>query len=35
VVDAASGTFGIRLRLPNPDLSIHAGLKCKVSFIGE
>ena len=35
VVDAASGTFGIRLQLPNPNLSIHAGLKCKVHFLGN
>ncbi len=32
VVDAASGTFGVRLELPNPDLSLPAGLKCTVRF---
>ena len=32
VVDAASGTFGVRLELPNPDYRLPAGLKCKVSF---
>jgi RND family efflux transporter MFP subunit len=32
VVDAASGTFGIRLELPNPDLALPAGLKCKIRF---
>jgi RND family efflux transporter MFP subunit len=32
VVDAASGTFGIRLELPNPDYRLPAGLKCKVRF---
>lgn len=32
VADAASGTFGVRLRLPNPDYSIPAGLRCKVAF---
>jgi RND family efflux transporter MFP subunit len=32
VVDAASGTFGIRIELPNPNLSLPAGLKCKVRF---
>jgi RND family efflux transporter MFP subunit len=32
VVDAASGTFGIRLELPNPDLTLPAGLKCRVRF---
>lgn len=33
VIDVASGTFGVRLKLPNPDLSIAAGLRCEVSFI--
>jgi RND family efflux transporter MFP subunit len=32
VVDAASGTFGVRLELPNPNLAIPAGVKCKVDF---
>ncbi len=32
VVDAASGTFGVRLELPNPDTSLPAGLKCRVRF---
>jgi RND family efflux transporter MFP subunit len=32
VVDAASGTFGVRLELPNPDYRLPAGLKCKVRF---
>jgi RND family efflux transporter MFP subunit len=32
VVDAASGTFGVRLELPNPDHRIPAGLKCRVRF---
>ena len=32
VVDAASGTFGVRLELPNPDLKLPAGLKCAVRF---
>ncbi len=32
VVDAASGTFGVRLELPNPDYAIPAGLKCRVEF---
>ncbi len=35
VVDAASGTFGVRLELPNPDYSLPAGLKCKVIFLDE
>jgi len=32
VVDAASGTFGVRLELPNSEHAIPAGLKCKVRF---
>jgi RND family efflux transporter MFP subunit len=32
VVDAASGTFGVRLELPNPGHAIPAGLKCRVRF---
>jgi RND family efflux transporter MFP subunit len=31
-IDAASGTFGVRLELPNPDQRIPAGAKCKVRF---
>jgi len=31
-VDAASGTFGIRLRLPNPGGRIPAGVKCRARF---
>ncbi len=34
VMDAASGTFGVRLSLPNPDLALPAGLKCKIRFSG-
>jgi RND family efflux transporter MFP subunit len=32
VIDAASGTFGVRLELPNPDHHLPAGLKCSVVF---
>jgi RND family efflux transporter MFP subunit len=32
VVDAASGTFGVRLELPNREYRLPAGLKCKVRF---
>jgi len=32
VVDAASGTFGVRLRLPNPGNRVPAGVKCKARF---
>jgi RND family efflux transporter MFP subunit len=35
VMDAASGTFGVRLALPNPDLALPAGLKCKIRFDGK
>jgi multidrug efflux pump subunit AcrA (membrane-fusion protein) len=32
VLDGASGTFGVRLELPNPGYRLPAGLKCKVIF---
>lgn len=32
VVDAASGTFGVRVELANPRYKIPAGIKCKVRF---
>lgn len=32
VIDAASGTFGIRLELPNPQGQIPGGLRCQVEF---
>jgi membrane fusion protein (multidrug efflux system) len=32
VIDAASGTFGVRLKLKNPGNKIPAGLRCKVAF---
>lgn len=32
VVDAASGTFGVRMELPNPEMKLPAGLKCTVRF---
>lgn len=35
VIDAASGTFGIRLELDNKDNVVPGGLKCKVNFIAE
>jgi RND family efflux transporter MFP subunit len=34
VMDAASGTFGVRLELPNPGLRLPAGVKCKLSLPG-
>ena len=33
VADAASGTYGVRLSLPNPDYKIPAGLRCQVGFL--
>jgi len=32
LIDAASGTFGVRLQLPNPGYKIPAGIKCTVEF---
>lgn len=32
VLDAASGTFGVRLELPNPRHTLAAGVRCKASF---
>jgi RND family efflux transporter MFP subunit len=32
VFDAASGTFGVRLELPNPDSLVPAGLRCRITF---
>ena len=32
IIDASSGTFGVRLVLPNPDGALPAGLRCKVRF---
>jgi RND family efflux transporter MFP subunit len=34
VFDAASGTIGVRLELPNPDYALPAGLKCRARFSG-
>jgi len=33
VIDAASGTFGVRLELPNLSFRLPAGLKCRVRFL--
>ena len=35
VVDAASGTYGVRLELPNPSYALAAGLRCRVRFLGD
>ncbi len=34
VIDAASGTFGVRLKIPNADHKVPSGLRCKVRFLG-
>jgi len=34
VIDASSGTFGVRALLPNPDLRLPAGLACTAEIIG-
>jgi multidrug efflux pump subunit AcrA (membrane-fusion protein) len=34
VIDARSGTFGVRVKLPNPDLAIPSGVSCKANFDG-
>jgi membrane fusion protein, multidrug efflux system len=34
VIDARSGTFGVRVRLPNPGLAIPSGLSCHANFDG-
>jgi RND family efflux transporter MFP subunit len=33
VMDAASGTFGVRLLLPNPDRALPGGVRCGVRFL--
>ena len=35
LIDAASGTFGVRLSLPNPDHSIPSGLRCQAQFLPD
>jgi len=35
VADAASGTYGVRLVLDNPDLSIPSGVRCTVNFLSS
>lgn len=32
VLDAASGTFGVRLELPNPERKIPGGIRCRATF---
>ena len=32
VFDAASGTFGVRLELPNPRAAVPGGIRCQVDF---
>ena len=35
VADAASGTYGIRVELENPELTIPSGVRCKADFLGS
>lgn len=35
IIDPASGTFGVRLELPNPDYRLPSGLKCTVRFLDD
>ena len=35
LIDAASGTFGVRLALPNPNYSTPSGLRCQAQFLPE
>lgn len=35
LADAASGTYGVQLELPNPDLLIPAGVRCQIDFIAN
>ncbi len=35
IIDTASGTFGVRLELPNADYAIPSGMRCRVSFVGS
>lgn len=35
VIDARSGTFGVRLELPNPANELPGGLKCQIRFPSE
>ncbi|MEW8301018.1 MAG: efflux RND transporter periplasmic adaptor subunit [Candidatus Thiodiazotropha sp.] len=35
ILDAASGTFRIRLEIPNDDYSLTSGLRCQVSFLDK
>jgi RND family efflux transporter MFP subunit len=34
VIDARSGTFGVRVTLPNPGMAIPSGVSCKADFDG-
>lgn len=35
VIDAASGTFGVRVELPNPSHKLPAGLQCTIRFLSK
>lgn len=34
LLDTSSGTFGVRLVLPNPDLAVPGGQRCRIAFGG-
>jgi len=33
LADAASGTYGVQLELPNPELDVPAGVRCQLDFV--
>ena len=35
VADAASGTYGVRIELPNPELKIPSGVRCQADLYGS
>jgi len=35
VADAASATYGVLLELPNPELTIPSGVRCKLDFLAD
>jgi membrane fusion protein (multidrug efflux system) len=35
IIDAASGTFGVRVLLDNPDSRLPSGLKCRVHYLTD
>ncbi len=35
IIDAASNTFGVIIKISNPDFKLPAGLKCRVHYLGN